>query len=281
MKTTSARIDGAVVFWKTGESVLARLAALADIDLGAFIPKPRTAGAALKDALNDLYANKTTMVRPLDKLDGYAVVDESRGDERNEYATKIAAWLTESAAGSGLIVQGLDADHGRILAAMDASAGRVSQWSTTAMLVGIVGHLGGVPLRPAGGVYWLPLAKLPAWEAAAAVIEPAAYRDGENAVYAMRTAADEAAHRAVEDAITADAAKQVAEIEQAISAGDMKVRGLRSREQELRELRAKVGGYEAMLAKTLDRTRAILDAADQAAAKAIVLAAAQEGAAHV
>lgn len=281
MKTTSARIDGAVVFWKTGESILARLAALADIDLGAFIPKPRTPGAALKDALTDLYANRTTMVRPLDKLDGYAVVDESRGTEQNEYATKIAAWLTESPAGSGLIVQGLDADHARILAAMDASAGRVSQWSTTAMLVGIVEHLGGVPLRPAGGVYWLPLAKLPVWEQAAAVIEPAAYQAGDNAVYAMRTAADEAAHRAVEDAIAADAAKQVAEIERAISEGGMKVRGLQAREQELRELRAKVGGYEAMLAKTLDRTRAVLDAADQAAAKAIMLASAQEGAANV
>lgn len=278
MKTTSARIDGAVVFWRTGESILARLADLGDIDLGAFIPKPRTPGAALKDALTDLYANKTMMVRPLDKLDGYAVVDESRGSERNEYTQIIAAWLAD---GQLIVQDGADADRMRIAAAMDDSAGRVSQWSTTAMLVGIVEHLGGVPLRPAGGVYWLPLAKLPVWEAAAAIIEPAAYRNGENAVYAMRTAADEAAHRAVEDAIAADAAKQVAEIEKAISAGDMKVRGLRAREQELRELRAKVGGYEAMLAKSLDRTRTILDAADQAAAKAIILASAQEGAAHV
>jgi hypothetical protein len=93
MTSNSLRIGGAIVYWSLAEwSKLNTIKdGLLDLGLPKFVPEPRTAPAALKDALGEIYTLPTQLIRPIKAKDGFTVVEEQRGADANGYTTLITA----------------------------------------------------------------------------------------------------------------------------------------------------------------------------------------------
>jgi hypothetical protein len=90
-------VGGAVAFWTLAEwSDRDRLRReFHSLGLASYVPDPRPASAALRDALDQVLGGPRVLVRPLAAKDGFAVVREDRGADRNHYATALVARVTE------------------------------------------------------------------------------------------------------------------------------------------------------------------------------------------
>lgn len=128
----------------------------------------------------------------------------------------------------------------------------------------------GTRLRPTGAVYWLPGAKLDIWAAVAAAVEAAAVGPP-GAVYQVRHRLDAEAIRAVRDAVVAEVRGEAERLQAEVLAGDLGERALDARHARAAGLRAKVRDYEGLLRVGLADLHRTLDAADQAAATAVLL----------
>src|SRR6478735_583196 len=90
-------VGGAVAFWTLAEwSDRDRLRqAFLALGLESFVPEPRPASAALRDALDQVLGGPRVLVRPLAAKDGFAVVSEDRGSDRNHYATALVSRVAD------------------------------------------------------------------------------------------------------------------------------------------------------------------------------------------
>ena len=95
------------------------------------------------------------------------------------------------------------------------------------------------------------------------------------AVYLLRHRLDGDAVRAVRDAVVAEVHAAAVRIAEEVAAGDLGGRALETRRQHARELRDKVLLYEDLLSVGLAELHRAIDVADQAAATASLLLAAQ------
>jgi hypothetical protein len=159
-------------------------------------------------------------------------------------------------------------------AAFRRHAGRIPAAQLSACLVRVVEFLGGTRLRPTGAVYWVPGPKLDEWAQVARAVEAAS--DGRpSSVYLIRHRLDADAVRAVRDAVVGEVQAATARIAEEVAAGDLGTRALETRRQQAHDLRDKVLLYEDLLSVGLADLHRAVDAADQAAATASLLLAAQ------
>src|SRR5262245_56036035 len=93
MVENSLDVGGAVVFWSLAAwSDRTRLeAGFSPLGLESFVPEPRPPAAALRDALETVLGGPRVLVRPLAARDGFAVVREERGPDRNVYESDLVA----------------------------------------------------------------------------------------------------------------------------------------------------------------------------------------------
>ena len=155
-----------------------------------------------------------------------------------------------------------------------------AQWLTSASvgsaLVKLVEeHCDGVALRPSGGVYWVREDRLDEWSQIADVFERASAQgdqDGNpaspNAIYVLKVLADEQMVRAVGDALTAEIAAELAQIEQDVANGDLKEQACVSRLKRVGALESKVKRYEAAFASPLTVLHGAVERASVAVAQA-------------
>lgn len=219
---------------------------------------------AAKAALVDLYQNKRVLVRPLPNSTGYAVVDETSSALKTlEYNARIVCrWPISGKPGqTTMTVTGLavDAQEDAIIRqAIDNQMDVAPHSKVASTLVEIIKTLGGVPLKPNGGVYWIPERAMVRWADAVAAIEKAGPG---NQVFTARTAMDDDAIRAVVSAIRADIGTEVQALaEQAQNGGDNK-RSLASRQSKAEALLARVTDYEQLLGVTLQELKDGIEAA--------------------
>jgi hypothetical protein len=266
-------VGGAVTFWSLADwSDRARLAAaFAARGLGAFVPDPRPAPACLRDALEAVLGGPRVLVRPLAGRDGFAVVREDRGADRNEYTTLLTAAARD---GRPPAFDRWAPETDRVAEAYARQLGRVPAAQLSAALVRVVEALGGTRLRPGGAVYWVPGPRLDAWAEAGRAAERAA--DGRpSAVYVLRHRLDADAVRAVRDAVVGDVQAEAARICDEVAGGELGGRALETRQKQAADLRRKVLLYEGLLSVGLAGLHRAVDRADQAAATATLLLAAR------
>src|SRR5436190_10516688 len=93
MVESHLEVGGAVAFWTLAEwSDRDRLRReFLSLGLESYVPEPRPASAALRDALDQILGGPRVLVRPLATKDGFAVVREERGSDRNHYSTSLVA----------------------------------------------------------------------------------------------------------------------------------------------------------------------------------------------
>src|SRR5438093_130297 len=91
-------------------------------------------------------------------------------------------------------------DAGKIAAEFEELCGLITGDSVTKSLVSICTKLGGISLKPSGGVYWIPDHNLGDWVCVAQAVERCPVH-GACAVYLIRHSMDEDAMRAVRDGL--------------------------------------------------------------------------------
>lgn len=278
MKTLTHNTNGAAVFWRASPSFRSKFAPLAQRGLAHLIPPQRTEQALLHEALQTIFSGPTVLVRRLNVDGGYTVIEEHRGDQRNQYTTHCTCKWTDK----GLDINAPDAValERKIIDAMKDASDQVTALAVTQSLVKLVEHLGGIALRPGGAVYWVLNERLDDWAAAAPIYEQAAQEPGGTCVYIMKTIADPNAIDAVCDALATDTAKHIAALEQEIAEGTLGPSALRSRADDIKALRDRMGQYAGALGKGMEHIAKMIDDAETANAQALMLASAKAEAAR-
>ena len=278
MSNPSFSISGGVVFWSLGGGTdwQTLFDGLTSAGFQKECADRVTIPEALKSALLDLYGQKRVLVRPLPSGNGYAVVDESASSLKTlEYNARVVAkWplaVRNVSAQDIVVEQGSSDDRLRIYDAVQGQLDIAPHNKVAASLVAIVAALGGVPLKPNGGIYWIPERAMSRWASAVSAVERAG---AGNQVFTARTAMDDDAIRAVVSAVRTEIGTEIAALaEQALTGGDGK-RSMSSRQAKAERLLARVTDYEQLLGVTLQELK---DGIETATACVVSIAAASMG----
>lgn len=263
--------DGVIVFWRTSDSHKQQVNAA----LGQYALAEEAQSATLKRALTNKFGGPTVLVRPMAD-DGFAVINENRGDKGNTYTELFTARVDE-----GVITMQsyapIDQAHkdaveqAFVTARMTCPANRVATG-----MVHLIEGLGGIPLRPQGAVYYLPPSQVPEFTRVAKLIELASV-NGDTAVYLMRTPTDENTARAVIDAVVYETTAEAEKIEHEVFEGYLGKRAMLTRETRASGLLTRLEKYEALFGANLAAVRDSLEKVKSAAATAALLNAANVG----
>ena len=262
---------GVVTYWNTTETRLNKLRntlVALDAALEKYVPEASTPMSALRLALEKTFPGH--LVRRLE-VEGFEVVKEIRGEKQNRYVNVAAAWFDED---DNINVEKCDRETERsIHGNYSGQRGILQPVHVGTMLARILAeHLGGTMLRPkTGGIYWLSEDKSAEWEAIGKAVEEASVGGG-SAIYMLTHQMDEAAVRAVRDAVVHEVTSEAERIKAEVEEGDLGAKALSAREQQAAALIAKVQRYESILDVALAGVRKSLGTVKAAAASAAVLA---------
>jgi hypothetical protein len=272
-------LTGVVTYWSSSDTRLKSLRDACDaVDpaLTKYIPEASTPLNALRQALEQVFPGK--LIRRL-KGDGFAIVDEAKGETSNGYGDVGSAFFDDDAKGDDSAdIRFRNVERDNEVAVRKAYSG-----TRDVLVAGKVGNilsrlvvefLGGTILRPTGGIYWLPDDRSEKWSEIARAVENCGAGRGLSAsrVYQLRHQMDAEAVRAVKDAIVHECETEASRINEQIMTGELGERALKSREREAKEMIEKVKRYEELLDVTLAGVRKSLGEVKNAAAAAAVLA---------
>lgn len=250
------KIAGSVVFWSlSGDVDIARLVAewrAAGLD-EAWLPDLPTPTVALRRAVMEQRGPRR-LVRPLGKRNGWAIVDEGveKGGEALCHETKMTIRLNEI----GQIVCEPDGSHAanEIRVAFERTIGQVSHGAVSGWLCRMAHRVMAVALRPSGGFYFVPQARVETWGRVVKALQAASSCE----VYGIPAMRAESAVRAILSAITSETAgiafRMRAELQH------LGERGLQNRLAECEDVEAKVLFYESFLGQSLESLRDTLRA---------------------
>jgi hypothetical protein len=235
---------GCVTFWTLAEwSDAARLkAGWEAVGLGRHAPALRPPVACLRDALLETMASQHVIVRPLASKTGFVVVREQRGTDENEYQALFSARIPDGE--SAPVFSMVTRDTARVEEAFRKGVGRLKAHQVSAALVAVMAELGGIRLRPSGGVYWLSGERVEDWARATDAVAHAA-DGGTSVAYCIRHELDAAAVLAVKDALVHEVTAETERLAKALLEGDLGDRAVAARKAEAARLREKVEEYEA------------------------------------
>lgn len=271
------KVDGSVCFWslsdKTDRSLLE--IGLRSIGMEDLMPPVRPSPAILRDALQQACGDARTLIRPLGDRRGFAVVEEQRGTNNNGYSERFTVKTKDVANGLGLEFNGdyyKDADKVRLACA--EWHGIASSDQVANVLVKAVAMLKGISLRPSGAIYWVPGTAVDTWTKLGAVIEMAS--SSASKIYRISHDFDDAAVRAVCDAVIHEIETDTERIEEDVLGGELGERALEGRQREAENMRSKVLIYQDLLAVGLGGLTSNLDKLEQTIATATLQASANK-----
>lgn len=272
IESQNLKIGGAVVFWSVGEhtdrNIL--LSGWTRQGMEKYIPDPRPAMGALKDALGQVYPGSDKLIRPLKEKDGFVVKLEERGKDDNSYSTIVTVKVDPKTIGEApeIFFVPFNGQSQDVVDAFNKHLGFLRGAQVGGSLVNILDYLGGCRLRPSGAVYWLPEKSVALWRDLAESVELAAAQGCSNKVYLIRSVMDQDAIKAVRDAIIAEITTEAARIEAEINGGELGSRALENRKEEAAALRSKIADYEGLLGQGLGDLLKLAETAELSAASA-------------
>jgi len=277
METHEINIGGAVVYWTAGPTQRELLERRLELcGLSKFMPKERTVTAVLKSALLEYCdSHKTKQVdlgvqsHKQQSSNGFEVVEIERGERKNTYAQRFSVRATE---GDCLNFDGEYWDHTQqVRELFDKHKGQLTGAAIGKMLVDILASMDGLPLRPSGGVYWIPESQVSQFETVATYVEETGQAESANRVYLLKTAMDAGTVRAVKDAITAEVMSVATQIVQDVQENLVTEDAINRRVMMAGELRQRVSRYESILGEGLTALQQVAQVAGQAAAAATAI----------
>lgn len=215
------------------------------------LPEDRSALSALRHGIDRWVKTaglRNVLVRPLSQGDGYDVVSETVGEDRNEYQTSFSARVdVKERRNPPRVVTGSSDCWSSIVEWYNEALDRASQEAVGGYLSRVVYALGGTALRPNGGVYWLPESSIDRFNKVVESIESA----GTHAVFTLSVAKDQQLARSIVDAITNEVTTEADYIESEVASRDLGERALKTRIVRAKLLLEKVRDYEATFGKSL------------------------------
>jgi hypothetical protein len=267
MQERALNVQGAVVYWNAGptraDQIAGRLAALG---MDKFIPKPRTNESALlyvlgeycrqwrgENALHVKAGDDRIVQKRRNRKDGFEIVAVKRG-KPNVYTPIYAVVADEYGFLSGETCRDSwqyaipDMDtlreqfnyHKRIVTG--AAAGQ--------SLVAILASLGGVALRPSGGIYWIPQDAIETWANVAGAFENSAETTGGTTCYQLATVMDDNTLRAVRDSLLEEVTKTCTRIVEELDG--LGQEAIENRKAALFALHEKIEHYESLFSTGLE-----------------------------
>lgn len=265
MKVAFAK--GRVVFWSSTEwsslsdirDGLAKVSRPDGRTLEDFAPKPRTAYACLRDAISVQFPKQR--VEKLETNKGFACLQVNRHRDDVTTTTLFAVEADEQAM-DFTFLRGYRSDwNDQLQAEFSRQRGLLKPSQVTGCLTGILASCCNyVPLRPTGGVYWIPEVAFDLWAQVAPVVEKAGV-GGTNAVYQITHDLNADAVRAVRDSFQKLIEAEAEEINRLIESGELGERALKTQGERAEALQRKIEEYEQILS---ERLPAAMDLAKQA-----------------
>lgn len=243
---------GAITYWKLGgitdPDVLQ--AEFRKLGLDKHVPERRTYLQSLKSALGDMKDAKQ-MIRPLkDKeKDGYTIVAEDKGKRTNDYDCIASVAIDEE---GNIDVHTGSLDRMVLRKGVCYYKDKLAARAVTDTLSELVEVCDGVPLRPSGGVYFIPLSGLALWKGIAAAIAAASDKN-ELTVAELEINADTV--RDIRKALQEEIDALAAEAERIAADGNAGTRLVANRVGKASAQLEKIDRYEKFLNETLEHCR--------------------------
>lgn len=254
---------GAIVWWRLRGSVDYEALSLAWDSIGetrSLLPAPCTETTSLRRAVGEIRA-KRTLVRPLGKGNGFAIVREKVTKNEAELEHEVLAKVTLDGIGrldftrvcghvpgSSVELDRMESDirssFKRHLSALESED--ISSW-----LVWLMPRVDAVSLRQSGGVYFIPAQQTDRFAKIVSAIRSVSDHVV-NRVPAMRS--DDAV-AAILDALEQEATAEAASMEAEVEAMKLGERGFSNRIDHCDAVETKVTRYEELLGKKLDSLR--------------------------
>lgn len=234
----------------------------------SLLPRLPGEATALKAAMNEL-AEHRTLIRPLDKHDGYKVVRERAKDDDLEYDTT-GLTVRLDKLGRPVFSPPNHPSAVRVKALYEEFLLRVPRSGASSWLAGrIMPAVDAVGVKETGGVYYVPPHQVRTFEAMVKVIEAHTH----HRVFPIPVVKAEKTVELVLDSLTAEVESECDALLHEINAATE--RAIESRVDKLNTMLAKVGRFEATLGTKLSRAREVMADADGALAAAALAAAPQ------
>lgn len=272
------RIDnvaGAIVYWSFGGGT--SLYNLRDVleknGFGRYSPERMTDGAALRAALAHEFEGHKVFPIDIEGKTVFEVVKVHADKDRlkNDYEHVLTASVT-----SKQVIELDNYDPELLDRLTDSFRGFVSLVPVsqlTAVMVDIVMSLGGVTMRPAGGIYWVPDAHWERWKKLADDVE---LTGPKNRVDACRVILDESCLKAVREALSNEVSKEAQAIDETIHCPKTGMKAAESARKRAQALQDKIKAYEQAFSIVLPDLAEQLNKAVTAEATAVILDAAQQ-----
>lgn len=249
---------GIIVTWSpNGEARLDDIkAAFASIGLGELAPKPRDFRKALMAALTNKFSRKNRRVAPAGK--GYEVLIEHPVENAVRVETEhlLSAWIETEGEDQFVVTDieafELDGAHhsAQDLAEWVGEAKRKVDGTAIGEALGSIGaSLGGIPIRDAGGGYWIPSGSIGRWTALVAALN--------NAGRPVRMCVWDTAGtpRSIESTLSAVESlveRKCEQIMNEVGKGTLGVRALDTKTTEVEGLVEQLDGLKAVLGAGVD-----------------------------
>lgn len=245
--------NGCVALWElSGVYDLSHVrAAFARAGFPDVSPTVRTNAACLAAALSTVYARRGVQVRSLG-TDCYAVVEDvpKAVDLRMTHNDLNAARV--NADGTLTIRESDEAD--RIRVAYEVARSQIDHDGLSAALTRVVQEsLVGTPVRPRGGVYWVPAQNADRWRALGSALEELPAGNGRASLYAVTTVGDADTVKAIASAFVREADAEVDALREELP--EIGKRAATNRAKRLAELSAIADYYAQVLGASLDAVR--------------------------
>jgi hypothetical protein len=254
--TESNQMCGAIVMWSlegpTKFEALSGAWGTAGLDADD-CPSQPSASATLRSVMNT-FAKRSRIVRPVNGQ--FALVEEVVIDQSADIAAG-----GEPLAHQTLALAKINADDSVSVTARDPllaadiseeyekardylGVTEFSMWLTTF----IQGRMGAVPLRPRGGVYFVPRSGLDVLEKLATVFEATT----NHKLYRINALRSEEAVEAILDAVVREANEVVDDVTDEANSGKLTKRSGKSRKEKLLKMTEKLEQYETLLGARRD-----------------------------
>lgn len=273
IRNADVKGGGSSVYWSITAEFDRGLvkAGLANIGLAHRTPQPRTDEAALAHALRGVYNDTkkySVVAKEKQSDDGFEVmgIQRGKGAQRNQYSLtatyKVGPAGVEHVDGSGQ-------ELGRVRTAYMEAKACITHSAVGKSLVDLVTlDLGGVSLRPHGGIYWVPGSGMETLDKFGQVLSMSR-TSGRCDIYRLTSVMDVETVKAVRDALADEVAKEITELEQDMAKPETGKRALINRQKHAEAVMAKLKDYESILGQSLKQMMEPMERAEQSLTEAV------------
>ena len=260
--------NGFMTFWSLTDGTNSEVLrdALNSINKASLLPSTQDESQALRRSIASHFPKRSYLIRELDEVCGFGVIEEDRTLEQLEYQEVLRV------IAMGDMVVAAPQEHPAIEHIKQEFLFQKKLITASAlggMLVNACRQLNGISLRPRGGLYWVPEESRESWEAICDAVESC----GGNRVFELRTTTDAKTVDAVCDLLVLQVEKKLETLEEDLQEGNLQqTRAIESRRDQAQELDALLSTYEGILGRTLKELRERSEEVEEAACTALLLA---------